>query len=201
LMVWVSLIFNHLMKKLKKQQAQLKRMALHDALTGLPNRSLMDDRLGSLIKVSKRENKKFALALFDIDAFKTINDNYGHAYGDELLRQVAKRLEGVLRESDTAARIGGDEFTIILNDIDETNWHDVFERILTTLVGPYTLLNTIVRVNVSMGVTIYSVHGKDVKSLLHQADKAMYKVKAAGGGMCIAEHASNYTKTESCVNG
>ena len=194
LMVWVSLMFSHLLKKVKNQQEEMRHMALHDPLTALPNRMLMEDRLQKLISIRHRDKKKFAFSLIDMDNFKSVNDNYGHAYGDELLRQVARRLEGVLRESDTAARHGGDEFTLILADIDETAWHAAFMRVLTALVEPYTLLDKTVSINASIGVAIYPVHGEDVESLLHNADEAMYSIKAEGGGVRIFENKDKLEK-------
>ena len=122
LMIWVSLIFNHLTRRIRQQRDQLRHMALHDDLTGLPNRNLMQDRLLKLIEISKREKKKFAFSIIDLDGFKAVNDQYGHAYGDELLKKTAQRINKVLRESDTAARLGGDEFTSILSYIDENEW-------------------------------------------------------------------------------
>lgn len=187
LMIWVSLIFNHLLKKLKTQQKLMKHLALHDSLTSLANRSLMEDRLLKLIQVSHRENKKFAFSIIDIDGFKAINDNHGHAYGDELLRQVAKRLKSIMRESDTAARLGGDEFTIMLNNIDEKAWHAAFMRAHTVLIEPYKLFDTTVTVSVSIGVAIYSVHGDDADTLFRHADEAMYVAKAASGGIHLFE--------------
>jgi diguanylate cyclase (GGDEF)-like protein len=195
LMVWVSLIFNHLLKKVKSQQKQMRHMALHDALTGLPNRNLMEDRLLKLIKLGRRDNKKFALSLIDMDEFKAINDNNGHRYGDELLRQVARRLESVLRDSDTAARLGGDEFTLILDDIDEHAWHAAFMRVQTALVEPYTLFDKTITMSISIGVAIYPVHGKDAETLLHNADEAMYTAKAEGGGMRIVETKDNLVQS------
>ena len=187
-MVWVTFIFNHLIHTLKSHQEEMKHMALHDALTGLPNRNLMDDRLLKLIQSSHRDKKKFAFSLIDLDGFKAINDELGHAYGDEILKQTGKRLESVLREYDTAARLGGDEFIVLLNDIDEHAWHTAFSRILTALNEPYTLYDMKVSVGVSIGVSIYSVHGDDAETLLRNADHAMYSAKAEGGGVRMFEH-------------
>jgi len=187
LMIWVALIFNHLLKKVKNQQKQMRHMALHDPLTGLPNRNLMEDRLTKLMKSIRRDQKKFAFSLIDLDGFKAINDNYGHAYGDELLRQVARRLESVLRESDTAARFGGDEFTLMLDGVDEHNWYAAFIRVLTLLVEPYTLFDKTITINASIGIAIYPMHGEDAETLMHNADEAMYTIKAEDGGIRIFE--------------
>jgi diguanylate cyclase (GGDEF)-like protein len=130
-----------------------------------------------------------------MDEFKAINDNNGHRYGDELLRQVARRLESVLRDSDTAARLGGDEFTLILDDIDEHAWHAAFMRVQTALVEPYTLFDKTITMSISIGVAIYPVHGKDAETLLHNADEAMYTAKAEGGGMRIVETKDNLVQS------
>lgn len=183
LMVWVALIFNHLLKKLKTQQDQMKHMALHDPLTGLPNRTLMQNRLAKLIQANQRENKPFAFCLIDIDNFKLINDQFGHTYGDELLRQIAKRLQQCLRDVDSAARYGGDEFTALLPQLDEQTWQPVFIRIYNALTKQYALFDTILTINVSIGVSLYPSHGRDPESLIREADQAMYAVKASGGGM------------------
>lgn len=187
LMVWLSLIFSNLLHKLRTQKDQMKHMALHDALTGLANRNLLDDRLRKLIQVSHRDKKQFAYSLIDIDGFKGINDKYGHVYGDELLCQVAKRLEGLLRESDTAARLGGDEFVVMLSGINEHTWHAAFERMLVLLTEPYTLFEITITIKISIGVSIYSEHGDDADTLMRNADQAMYTIKAEGGGIHVYE--------------
>lgn len=187
LMVWLSLIFSNLLHKLRIQKDQMKHMALHDALTGLANRNLLDDRLRKLIQLSHRDKKQFAYSLIDIDGFKAINDKYGHVYGDELLRQVAKRLEDLLRESDTAARLGGDEFVVMLSGINEHTWHAAFERMLVLLTEPYTLYETTITIKISIGVSIYSDNGDDANTLMHNADQAMYTIKAEGGGIHVFE--------------
>lgn len=187
LMVWVSLILNHLLRELSSQKNRMRQMALHDALTGLPNRTLMHDRLAKLIQSSRRDRKQFAFSLIDLNGFKGINDRYGHLYGDELLRQAAKRIEGALRGSDTAARLGGDEFVVLLASADEAGWQAVFERILHSLNAPYTLSDTEARLGASIGVAIFPVHGEDADALLLRADWAMYAAKAKGGGIHVFE--------------
>lgn len=196
LMTWTSLIFNHLLQKLQLQKDQMKHMALHDSLTGLPNRNLMDDRLLKLIQINQRDKKQFACSLIDIDGFKGINDNYGHAFGDELLRQVAKRLKGILRESDTAARLGGDEFVVLLSDINEHNWPIAFDRVHAALVEPYTLFDTKITIKSSVGISIYSLHGDDAETLLRNADHAMYAIKAKGGGIRMYEIANSLSSPQ-----
>jgi diguanylate cyclase (GGDEF)-like protein len=187
LMVWVSLIFNHLLRELRAQKEQMKRLALHDPLTGLPNRKLMHDRLSKLILASRRDGKQFAFFVIDLNGFKGVNDKYGHLYGDELLRQAAKRIEGALRGSDTAARFGGDEFTVLLGPPDAAAWKTVCDRIQATLNAPYLLSETQVTVSASIGVAIFPVHGADAEALLLNADRAMYVAKARGGGISLFE--------------
>jgi len=199
LMVWVTLIFNHLLQKLKARQNQMKHMALHDALTGLPNRTLMEDRFNKLIQTNLRNNTKFACSMIDLDGFKAINDRLGHAYGDEILQQASKRLESVLRESDTAARLGGDEFIVLLSGIDENAWHAAFIRILTILAKPYNLLDKNVTVGASIGVSIYAVHGDNMETLMRHADQAMYAIKSEGGGISMFEYEGEIKETKSAA--
>lgn len=195
LMIWITFIFKHLLQKLKVYQAEMKQMALYDALTQLPNRKLLEDRLLKLIKSSQREKRKFACCLIDLNDFKTINDHLGHAHGDELLKQASKRIESVLRDTDTAARLGGDEFVILLDGIDEFSWHRAFSRVQSVLSENYCLIDTDVKVGASLGVAIYNLHGKDAESLLQAADKAMYAAKANGGGICLYEPVNLTNKT------
>ncbi|BAV33764.1 diguanylate cyclase [Sulfuricaulis limicola] len=187
LTVWVSLILNHLLRELHAQKDQLQQMALHDALTGLPNRKLMQDRLSKLILASRRDGQQFAFGVIDLNGFKKVNDTHGHFYGDELLRQAAKRIEGALRAADTAARFGGDEFTVLLSPADWATCLTVLDRIQAALNAPYILSDTQVTVSASIGVAIFPVHGKDADTLLFNADLAMYAAKAKGGGISVFE--------------
>jgi diguanylate cyclase (GGDEF)-like protein len=187
LMVWVSLILSFLTNKLKSQTEAMEHMALHDPLTGLPNRNLLGDRLNKLIQNCRRHHGTFALALIDLDRFKEINDTLGHEYGDELLRQVAARIRQALRESDTAARVGGDEFVLLLNDTDRYSCRVVCQRIQAALNEPYKLIAANVSVGCSMGVALFPEHGQDKLLLTRSADSAMYIAKADGGGIQIFE--------------
>lgn len=187
LTVWVSLILNHLLRELHAQKDQLRQMALHDVLTGLPNRKLMQDRLSKLVLECRRDKKQFAFFVIDLNGFKGVNDKHGHFYGDELLRQAAKRIEGALRNADTAARFGGDEFTVLLNPVDWSGWPAVCERIQAALTAPYILSDTQVTVSASIGVAIFPEHGEDADTLLFNADQAMYAAKARGGGISVFE--------------
>ena len=183
LMVWVSLMFTHLLRQLRAQKDRMAQMAMHDPLTGLPNRTLMHDRLSKMIEASRRDETPFAFLVIDLNGFKRINDQYGHDYGDQLLRQAAKRLHNALRASDTAARFGGDEFTVLLGPPDPSAWQAVCGRIHTVLNMPYKLSEAKVTVGASIGVALFPAHGEDARALLLSADRAMYAAKARDGGI------------------
>jgi diguanylate cyclase (GGDEF)-like protein/PAS domain S-box-containing protein len=165
----------------KLLEKKLESMAHYDALTGLPNRALFFDRLGQAITQTKRSQGQFALMFVDLDGFKAVNDTFGHDTGDALLKAVSEHLLECVRESDTVARMGGDEFTIILRAIrgPEDAAH-VAEKILATLSHPYHLLGHECRIGASLGIVLYPQHGKNAEELLSQADSAMYAVKKAG---------------------
>ncbi|MDZ7656267.1 MAG: sensor domain-containing diguanylate cyclase [Sulfurimicrobium sp.] len=165
----------------KLLEEKLESMAHYDALTTLPNRALFFDRLGQAITQSKRSQGLFALMFVDLDGFKAVNDTFGHDTGDALLKAVSEHLLECVRESDTVARMGGDEFTIILRAIHgpEGAAH-VAEKILATLSAPYHLLGHQCRIGASLGIVLYPQHGKNAEELLSQADNAMYAVKKAG---------------------
>ncbi len=153
-------------------------MAHFDALTGLPNRTLLYDRLNQSLLLAKRKKSSGALLYMDLDRFKQVNDSLGHAAGDELLVAVSKRLTTCCRESDTVARIGGDEFTIVINDINDTNGCKVIaEKIIDELSRPFTLQQGEVQIGASIGIAIFPECGETADILLKRADKAMYKVK------------------------
>ncbi|MEW6332337.1 MAG: GGDEF domain-containing protein [Pseudomonadota bacterium] len=187
LMVWVALILAHLLRELHAQKEQLRQMALHDPLTGLPNRKLMHNRMLKQVQACRRDDKQFAFCVIDLNGFKAVNDRFGHFYGDELLRQAAKRIEGALRGADTAARFGGDEFTVLLSPAEWSDWHAVCERIQAALSAPYLLSDAQVTVSASIGVAIFPVHGEDADMLLFNADRAMYAAKTKGGGVHLFE--------------
>lgn len=167
--------------ELKLLKDRLESMAHYDALTALPNRALFFDRLTQAIAQSKRSEGQFALMFVDLDGFKAVNDTFGHDTGDALLKAVSEHLLECVRESDTVARMGGDEFTIILRAIrgPEDAAH-VAEKILATLSVPYHLLDHECRIGASLGIVLYPEHGKTAEELLSQADNAMYAVKKAG---------------------
>ncbi len=167
--------------KIEKQQSILSHQAHHDALTGLPNRILFNDRLVQIIEKSKRHKEKFALLFIDLDHFKEINDSVGHIVGDEVLKIVTSRLKETLREEDTIARLGGDEFIIILEELKEVQDASLIaNKILNILSHSINIEENIFYVSGSIGISIYPDDGESAQNLLKFADSAMYKAKDEG---------------------
>ncbi|EAT17213.1 diguanylate cyclase domain-containing protein [Desulfuromonas acetoxidans] len=165
----------------KQQEAQIRKLAYYDALTGLPNRTLFHDRLSQALLQCERENSHGAIAFLDLDLFKSVNDSYGHAAGDMLLKVVAKRLMGCVRESDTVARIGGDEFLLILRDLkDRDSAVILLEQLIESIRKPITLNTEIINTSASVGLCFYPQHGTTIDDLLKCADGAMYDAKRSG---------------------
>ena len=165
----------------KLVEHRIKHMAHHDHLTGLPNRSLFIDQLEHAIKLAKRRNHKTAVLFLDLDGFKQINDTLGHEAGDQLLKEVAARLKIVIRESDVAARMGGDEFTFVLNDIGtHENAAAVAQKIIDTLSEKFNLKGHESQIGGSIGVALYPDDAADHEALLRKADEAMYVAKKSG---------------------
>ena len=155
--------------------------AQHDPLTGLINRTLFQDRVASALTRARRDGGLITLMFLDLDGFKDVNDRFGHAVGDDLLRQIAGRLVAVLRETDTVARLGGDEFTIILEGgkrLEDAG--RVATKILRAVAAPYTVGNRELVVTVSIGIAMYPVDGDSYEELMKGADTAMYQAKSAG---------------------
>jgi diguanylate cyclase (GGDEF)-like protein/PAS domain S-box-containing protein len=173
---WVAILRD--VSERRQHLAALEHQALHDALTGLPNRLLLDDRLDQSIRAAEREGGSLAVLLIDLDRFKDVNDTYGHAAGDGLLAQVGPRLRGVLRSVDTIARVGGDEFVVLLpsagraEDVGRTA-----EKILEILEAPFGVDGHLAEVSASIGIALYPDHGADGLHLLRAADAAMYMAK------------------------
>jgi diguanylate cyclase (GGDEF)-like protein/PAS domain S-box-containing protein len=164
----------------------LEYQALHDALTGLPNRSLFGDRLRQALLSARRNQNMFGVLLLDLDRFKDINDALGHDRGDTLLQEVTARLRGVLRATDTVARLGGDEFAVLTTDAKHPD--DVVataRKILAALEGPFAIADQMVETGASIGIALYPVHGDDPTTLLRRADVAMYVAKRSGGGHAV----------------
>jgi len=166
---------------IKRHEAELDRIAHYDALTGLPNRVLLNDRMRQAISKAQRERTLLAVCFLDVDGFKPVNDTYGHNAGDLLLIELAERFNAVLRGNDTVARLGGDEFILLLADLkDQTACTQILERILSTISRPFDIDGATVTVTASIGVTLYPLGAKDTDTLIRQADQAMYKSKQMG---------------------
>lgn len=164
----------------------LRHQALHDHLTGLPNRALFNERLGWVLAEGSRRGTSVVLLLIDLDQFKEVNDTLGHLVGDELLRQVAQRLRLLLRESDTIARIGGDEFAVLLTTAaDETASREVAAKIGAAFAEPFQINGIELRSSPSIGIAVFPDHGTDQETLVQRADVAMYTAKRSGSGFAF----------------
>lgn len=169
----------------KQLQARLRSMAMFDQLTQLPNRHLLQDRIRRALARAQRQGSQLAVLYLDLDGFKQINDELGHAAGDEILKQAGGRLLDSVRESDTVARIGGDEFVVLLEAPDsEATIVAVAEQIRHVMNEPFDLQGKRVRTPPSIGVAIFPAHGSADQQLLNNADDAMYEAKKAGGN-CV----------------
>jgi len=182
--------------KRKRIEEAAQRIALLDALTGLANRRLMSERLIRALHYSQRHNQHAALLLMDLDHFKEINDTLGHPIGDQLLKEVAVRLQGTLRQSDTVARLGGDEFVVIIEELgnsQESAMHhasDTGEKIRQMLSAPYQLHDHMVQITPSIGVVLFDGTLQNADELIKQADMALYKAKDAGRDqLCFFDNA------------
>lgn len=165
----------------KKAEETIRKLAYHDALTGLPNRPLFNDRLTLGMSNADRNKKSVVVMLLDLDKFKHINDTLGHNVGDMLLQSVSNRLTKILRKSDTVARMGGDEFLIMIPDVKMKDYADfVARKIIGSFYAPFMLKGHKINVTTSIGVAIYPDDGKDIETLIKTADIAMYEAKKAG---------------------
>ena len=166
----------------REAERALREQALRDALTQLPNRALFLDRLEHGIARAKREKAVLSLLVMDLDAFKDVNDTFGHNAGDALLRQVAERLARTVRKSDSLARLGGDEFAFVLPNTNEIGAAVVVRSLLSALEAPFKIEGQSVSVGASIGVALFPRHGEDATGLMRRAEIAMYTAKRAGGG-------------------
>lgn len=177
--------------------ARLEQLALHDSLTGLPNRVLLHDRIHHALAIAERRREPMALLLLDLDKFKQVNDNLGHHVGDLLLQAVGPRLAGPLRRTDTLSRLGGDEFAVLLppsTDVDTAR--AVAERLVEEILDPFTIEGMSLDLGVSIGVAVYPQHGEDLETLLNNADAAMYKAKRGRFGYCVFDTEQDYQNTQ-----
>jgi diguanylate cyclase (GGDEF)-like protein len=165
----------------KQADGKYERIANYDLLTNLPNRALLADRLNFAMEQCQRHNRSLAVAFLDLDGFKAVNDAHGHNVGDELLITVSQRLKAALRRGDTLARIGGDEFIVVMVDLEKFECSEpVLERLLKAAADPVTVGDAVMQVSASIGVTLYSQNDVDADLLIRHADQAMYVAKQAG---------------------
>lgn len=173
-------LFSDITKR-KKDEELIWQQANFDALTGLSNRRMFHDRLAQQIKESRRAKKSLALMYLDLDEFKTVNDTLGHDIGDILLKEAAQRLCTCVRETDTVSRLGGDEFTIIVGDLEDfSNVEHIAQHIIERLSEPFLLKGEVAHVSASVGITLYPEDASDIDTLLKNADQAMYAAKKQG---------------------
>lgn len=177
----------------RRQTAAMEHQSLHDALTGLPNRTLLKRRLDDALHAVAQSNNRLAVVMMDLDRFKEINDTLGHHIGDQLLQQVCRRVEETVRMSDTVARFGGDEFAIVLPGADEAGAWRVAEKILAGLNRLFDLGSHQLYVGGSLGIALYPQHGEDAATLVKHADVAMYHAKRGvlGAAVYDAQHDRN----------
>ena len=184
-MVQLEQVINVRTRGLEAATRQLRHLATDDALTGLPNRVLLDDRVTQAMAHADRDGRSFALMVCDLDRFKLVNDSLGHAAGDDLLQEVAHRLSGLVRATDTVARIGGDEFVLLITTIDHADdAKRLAGRAVEVLQEPVRIAEVDVHTSPSIGIAFYPSDGKSIESLMAHADAAMYCAKQRGRG-CV----------------
>jgi diguanylate cyclase (GGDEF)-like protein len=165
----------------KKAEDIINTLAYHDSLTGLPSRTLFNDRFAMAMADSKRNDKKTAVIILDLDHFKNVNDNFGHDVGDDLLKEVSGRLTSILRQTDTVCRIGGDEFALLISDASAREMiEEVAQRILAAIGKPFSLHGVKAWISASLGIAFYPEDGENLETLIKHADIAMYEVKKVG---------------------
>jgi diguanylate cyclase (GGDEF)-like protein len=170
----------------RAQREALEYRALHDVLTGLPNRTLLNDRLRQAILIGQRERKSIALLVMDMNGFKEVNDTLGHDVGDLLLQQVVLRLVSLLRGSDTMARVGGDEFAVPpAGETDSEGGATTAKKILAALEQPFAIGDRSIQASASIGIAVYPDHGQDTPTPLRHADVAMYIAKRSRRGYAV----------------
>ncbi|MGM0985179.1 MAG: diguanylate cyclase domain-containing protein [Pseudomonadota bacterium] len=194
------IVFHHASQSLVVSN-RMSHLAQHDALTGLPNRVLLKERLERAIGLAQRHRQQVGVMFIDIDAFKPINDRLGHATGDSLLQAVAGRLKGCVRDTDTVCRLGGDEFVILLTEIHGINdARQVAKAIFKTLQPTHCIGEESIDITVSMGISLYPEDGITPDELIHRADIAMYKIKRQARGDCTDDMLNDDQPRLSCSN-
>ncbi|OAN45685.1 hypothetical protein A6A04_07430 [Paramagnetospirillum marisnigri] len=173
--------YNRLLDEISQRTEDIHRMAYHDSLTGLPNRRLLEDRIGHAIAVAERQNRSIAVLFADIDNFKVINDTLGHKQGDTLLRMAAERMSAIIRSMDTIARWGGDEFVIVVEGLESAGEAaNVAEKLIEEIGVPIHLDSNLLRIGVSIGISLYPQDGTDATTLIKNADMALFEAKGRG---------------------
>lgn len=186
-LIALPIYFSILLKQLSRQHDELKKLyeqtaryATHDSLTNLPNRKHFHDQLAETIASATRDNRIFTVLYLDLDGFKAINDDLGHAIGDQLIERTARRIELCVRKGDMVARVGGDEFIVLLQDVASSDISRIVEKIVDSLSKPFLLGEKTLTITTSIGVATYPHDGADVNALIHNADSAMYEAKRNG---------------------
>ncbi|MGE4049910.1 MAG: putative bifunctional diguanylate cyclase/phosphodiesterase [Piscinibacter sp.] len=197
LAVWAALVIaSTIGRRLDEKNTALVHQARHDELTGLPNRSLLHARLAHGLRLAARERQPLALLIMDLDRFKEVNDTLGHASGDELLRQVAERLQRALRAADTCARLGGDEFSIVLPQTAGDGAVHCAHKIQQVLSEAFVINGVSLRLGTSVGIAVYPEHGQNADTLIQRADVAMYDAKRRQAGHALYAAAADPNSLE-----
>jgi diguanylate cyclase (GGDEF)-like protein len=198
-LIALPLYFSALLKKLKNQHDELKRLyeqmarhATHDSLTDLPNRKHFHDQLAETIASAQQTKGTFTVLYLDLDGFKVINDELGHAIGDRLIESTARRLEECVRKGDMVSRVGGDEFVVLLQDVAPSDVSKIADKIIENLSKPFLFADKAISITTSIGAATYPQDGADASALIHSADSAMYDAKRSGKNcyrICLSKHA------------
>jgi diguanylate cyclase (GGDEF)-like protein len=192
-MLEVRLLYKELAQYSRAQQ----ELALHDALTGLPNRRLLEDRIETALQHANRSHTKAAIMYLDLDGFKAINDTYGHAYGDDILKMVSQRLLANSRKEDTVARLGGDEFMVVLGEIHSlADAQGPAAKLVEAVSEPYFINDLTLRLSTSIGISIYPDDAESVDALISIADYALYEAKRAGKNRFCSPAANRQSATK-----
>jgi diguanylate cyclase (GGDEF)-like protein len=174
-----------------QQERQINYMAYYDMLTGIPNRTLFRDRLNQSVMLAERRSEIIAVIFLDMDSFKNVNDTIGYEGGDQLIKQVSRKLSASMRKSDTVSRFGGDEFLIMAHNLgNTTNVHKIADKVISVFRTPFTVRNQEIYISASVGIAVYPYDGKDADTLIRNADIAMYEAKSKGKGqycLCTEE--------------